>query len=75
MFKRLKGVGVYFVKNFVKVITLLANTSFLPWEFMEQACGYIRKHAIESDMDIFAVNAVCNYWLQCLKAPIRFGER
>ena len=49
MIKRLKGVGVYSMKNFMKLITLLANTSFLPWEFMEQACAHIRQHCLGSE--------------------------
>jgi len=75
LLKRLREAGVYFMGPYLKVITLLTNTAFLPWEYMKQASEYVRSHALNSNMDVIAVNKLVDYWIKCMDCKVRFGER
>jgi hypothetical protein len=75
MIKKLKEVGVVKITPYLKVVTLLANTVFLPWSAMLLATEYIREDAKNSSFDHNAIDALCDYWKRCINRPNVFGKR
>ena len=73
--KRLKEAGVLFMEHFLKIVTLLCNTIYLPFEMMIDATNHIRADALSGGLDEKAVNSVCNYWIKCINAKKRFHRR
>ena len=75
MIKRLKEAGVICITPYLKIVTLLANTIYLPFNMMKEATEHIRADALNSDYDRDAVNRLCDYWTNCLTWKNRFYER
>jgi len=67
--------GVVYMHHYMKIVTVIANTVYLPFEMMEAATNYIREDAKNGDFDHDAIDALCDYWIQCIKWERRFGER
>ena len=62
------------MEHYLKVVTLLCNTVFLPFEFMLDVTEKIRVEAKRGDLDHKAIDAICNYWKKCIKGD-KYGKR
>ena len=75
LIKRLKEAGVVFMDQYIKLVTLLCNTIYLPFDMMIDATNFIRDDAKSGDLDHKAVDVACDYWIKCINATQRFHKR
>lgn len=75
LLKRLKEAGIVNTKVYAKIITLLVNTIYLPFEMMLAATEYIREDAKNAAYDHAVVDALCKYWRGCITQTRRFHKR